>query len=298
MRGWPTGVPFYGLAGERQPAAFWLAYMGIRRTWGVLPGQKPNAVDESDISLACENLSAERVGCNSRTSSVTRGARVSAAWAKRRVLEAGARAAAAAEVFDPLWRGDVSHVFALTGGQFGQIEILISCVEAWRTRGIDRVSLWTWAIADYEVLALQELLRAVRGADLGIVIDRSCVKRQPELLLEVREKFGDDCVRVLFTHAKIATVRCVDGAVATIRGSANLNMNVRVENIDACTTEEVYAAVLAVEDRLWSNKDVALSWAECNDALAAAIPGARRRILPKTSSARVDVDALSWLEEE
>jgi len=170
---------------------------------------------------------------------------------QRRVVKAQKSAATAKDILSPLLSGETDHIFALTAGQASLIDFLLAAIDA---RPAKQISVWTWAIADYELLTMSDVCAAAKGLQFRLIIDRASVLRQPRFLLWFREHFGDDSIRVTVTHAKIATVEYGDGRVMTIRGSANLNNNPRCEQMDICTTTEVFSLVRDIEDELWRER--------------------------------------------
>ena len=111
------------------------------------------------------------------------------------------------------------------------------------------VSLWTWTIADYEVDAVGGLL--AQGGILGarLIIDYSAGRRLPGMVNEWRDRYGEDSVRIVRNHAKIARVWNSDFRVL-LRGSMNLNFNPRFENLDVTEGGEDFELVREIEDRI------------------------------------------------
>lgn len=159
--------------------------------------------------------------------------------------------AVAAEILRPLVSGERDHVFALTAGQASLVDFLLCGLDA---GAVNQISVWTWAIADYELLVMSDVCGRASGITFRLIVDRASVLRQPQFLLWFIDKFGKDSVRATVTHAKICTLEYVSGNVMTIRGSANLNNNRRCEQVDACTTRAVFDVVRGTEDELWSSR--------------------------------------------
>lgn len=214
------------------------------------------------------------------------------------------RSAAEAEaIVAPLVSGERDHVFVLTAGQASQIDFVLAMMRGWQADRVSRVSIWTWAIADYELLAVEtaaaECMAA--GAELRFVIDRSCLDRRSALIGWLQDRFGMDCLRATVSHAKIATIATLSRKVCTIRGSMNLNFNPRNEQVDICTTREVYDVVRAAEDAIWSaNAAIGgelLRFAACNErmhAAAGSVGGGRRAAALAPLSAGV----AAWLDDD
>jgi hypothetical protein len=115
--------------------------------------------------------------------------------------------------------------------------------------GPAEVSIWTWAIADYEVEAMAALMAtdAILGARL--IVDRSAEQRSAATIEAWRQRFGVDAVRVCKNHAKIARVWTADRRVL-LRGSMNLNFNPRFEQADITEGGADFDLVARLEDEL------------------------------------------------
>lgn len=127
--------------------------------------------------------------------------------------------------------GPIEHsmsLFAVTRGQFSMLDMILHCLDQ---IGPAEISVWTWAIADYEVEAMEGLMarREITGAHL--IVDKSADKRSQKTIEAWRTRFGPESVRVVINHAKIARV-WNDNFRLLLRGSMNLNFNPRFEQLD------------------------------------------------------------------
>jgi len=134
--------------------------------------------------------------------------------------------ASAAECIGPVEPG--MALFAVTRGQFSMLDAVLHVLDQ---IGPSEVSVWTWAIADYEVDVFTRFLHDRRITGGTLVVDRSAEQRNAELIDEWRRKFGVERVKVCQNHAKIARVWTVERHVLC-RGSMNLNFNPRFEQLD------------------------------------------------------------------
>lgn len=132
----------------------------------------------------------------------------------------------AAECIGPITPG--LSLFAITRGQFSMIDIIL---HVQREIGPCYLSLWTWAIADYEVEVFTRLLKSREFLGAGLIVDYSAGRRNRDLLDGWRDRYGDDTVKVCMNHSKIARAWNIDRRVL-MRGSCNLNFNPRFEQID------------------------------------------------------------------
>lgn len=168
----------------------------------------------------------------------------SVAHIRRRELRAVESFRTAAECIGPVTPG--MAVFGLTRGQFSMIDVIHHCLTQ---LGGGHVSIWTWAIADYEIDALTGLLARHDILSARLVVDQSADKRRPELVEAWRRRWGDRQVRILRNHAKIARVWNTDLRLLA-RGSFNLNFNPRTEQFDLDEGSPAFDLVAQIEDDL------------------------------------------------
>jgi len=137
-------------------------------------------------------------------------------------------------------------LFLVTRGQFSMLDMVLSVL---RQTGPAHVSVWTWAIADYEVEAMAGLM--VRQEIVGgrLIVDRSAEVRSAGTIDAWRERFGASQVRVCKNHAKIARVYN-DRWRVLLRGSMNLNFNARFEQADITEGGPEFDLVARLEDEL------------------------------------------------
>jgi len=91
-------------------------------------------------------------------------------------------------------------LFAITRGQWSMIDAVLHVLDQ---VGPAKLSLWTWTVAEYEVQVLTR-----------------------------KSTFGDDSVRYIVNHSKIARIESEGGLKCLLRGSMNLNFNPRFEQFD------------------------------------------------------------------
>src|SRR6188768_1607693 len=115
-----------------------------------------------------------------------------------RAREAFGNAAAAIGPIDPGLR-----LFLITRGQFSMLDMVLHVLEE---LGPASVSVWTWAIADYEVEAMEGLMARDAITAGRLIVDRSAEQRSAPTIARWRARFGVESVRVCKNHAKIARV--------------------------------------------------------------------------------------------
>jgi hypothetical protein len=135
--------------------------------------------------------------------------------------------------------GPGSSIFALTHGQWSLVDAVLHAIDC--CSGPVDLSIWTWAIGEYDAEVMGRLMRDGRIRSAILVIDvgmRADPKKSAArghnnstIMDGWTAHFGPQSVRHLITHAKMATV--TDGTLKfLLRGSMNLNFNPHFENFD------------------------------------------------------------------
>lgn len=119
-------------------------------------------------------------------------------------------------------------LFAITRGQFSMIDAVMHVLDQ---VGPANLSIWTWAIAEYELQQFQRMAEDGRVLSGTLVIDNSARNRNMPIILDWQRRFGAKSVRYVHNHAKIATIQ-TDKFNVLLRGSMNLNFNPRFEQLD------------------------------------------------------------------
>jgi hypothetical protein len=163
---------------------------------------------------------------------------------RSRAVRAGEAFGSAAAAIGPIDPG--MHVFLVTRGQFSMLDMVKHVISQ---LGPSQVSIWTWAIADYEVEAMAALMANADIIGARLVVDRSAEQRSTATIDNWRERFGAHSVRVCKNHAKIARVWNGEKSVL-LRGSMNLNFNPRFEQADITEGGEDFALVEQIENEM------------------------------------------------
>ena len=148
-------------------------------------------------------------------------------------------------------------LFAVTRGQFSMIDAIYHCLQQ---IGPAEVSLWTWTVATRHAEVMAGFLANQTITRATIVCDQSLDQRNPKLVENWRQRFGDDTVKICKNHAKMCRVWNSKHRLL-LRGSMNLNVNPRFEQLDI--TEggpdfdlvEQLEAELPILPRKYSNHD-------------------------------------------
>ena len=91
--------------------------------------------------------------------------------------------------------------------------------------------LSTWTAAGADIDFAMKLLADGRIRFMRFVVDYSFQSRQPAYCAALRERFGDDSIRVTKNHCKFVLI-LNDAWNLAIRTSMNLNENRRLENFE------------------------------------------------------------------
>ena len=158
-----------------------------------------------------------------------------------RAAEAFGSAAAAIGPIDPGLR-----LFLMTRGQFSMLDMVQHILAE---LGPSEISVWTWAIADYEVEAMAALMASTAITGARLIVDRSAEQRSAPTVAAWRARFGAEAVRVCKNHAKVARVWNGSRRVL-LRGSMNLNFNPRFEQADITEGGPDFDLVERIEDEL------------------------------------------------
>ena len=150
----------------------------------------------------------------------------------------------AAECIGPITPG--LSLFAVTRGQWSMLDAVQHVIAE---IGPCEVSVWTWAIADYEVECMSALMANSSIIGGRLIVDRSAEVRSAQTVEAWRQRFGVGSVRVCKNHAKMARVWTAERRVL-IRGSMNLNYNPRFEQADISEGGEEFSLVERIEDEL------------------------------------------------
>jgi hypothetical protein len=140
-----------------------------------------------------------------------------------------------------------SAVFAVTRGQFSMVDAVLHVLD--EVGRAERLSLWTWTVADYEIETFRRLMMDGRIGRGVLVIDGGARAKNAALIRSWQGAFGADSVRYVLNHAKIATVEGA-GLRVLLRGSMNLNHNPRFEQLDVSEGGPAFELVRDIEEGL------------------------------------------------
>lgn len=103
-----------------------------------------------------------------------------------------------------------------------------------RRTGNARLIISTWTAASAEIVRYDRLCNEKSIESCLFIVDFSFKNRQPKYCQLLRDRFGDDCIRVWNCHAKFAIIEGDELDILYLT-SANLNKNPRIENFTITT---------------------------------------------------------------
>ncbi|WP_321336549.1 hypothetical protein [Breoghania sp.] len=140
--------------------------------------------------------------------------------------------------------GPGRECFGFNKGQFSFVDLIEAATDI--AGPVDAV-LATWTAAAADMSRIELWLRRNRLRSVAWLVDYSFETRQPKFCAQLRETFGDDCIRTTASHAKFALLNNDDWRVV-IQTSMNLNQNKRLENFwiaDDADLFNAYAGLVA-----------------------------------------------------
>lgn len=159
--------------------------------------------------------------------------------------------------------GDITHgceIYGLARGQYSLIDLVEHILGF---TGPARLTISTWTAAGADVDYALRLCQDGRVLGITWIVDASFPVRQPGYCAAMRDRFGDECIRVTKSHAKFVLIGNDDWHVV-LRTSMNLNENRRLESWEVSDDprlfaylEEIVAEIFAPEALATSLEDTA-----------------------------------------
>ena len=140
--------------------------------------------------------------------------------------------------------------YFLTHGQFSMVDTIDHICSQHRECA---VSLWTWPSDKYE--GLFRLFSHSNIKTARVVMDFTAKspdarERNKKIATQWQARFGLQSVLSCNVHAKIASVETPDGLRFAVRGSLNLNINDRMEQLDISEGAEPFGVIRRMENTL------------------------------------------------
>ena len=132
--------------------------------------------------------------------------------------------------------GKGMEVFGFNKGQFSIVDIIEAVLEI---TGNSHIVVSTWTAASADLSRIQNFLERNKVLSAQWIVDYSFETRQPKFCAQLRETFGDDCIRTTASHCKFVLIKNDEWNVV-IQTSMNLNQNKRMENFSICDDQDFY----------------------------------------------------------
>jgi len=149
--------------------------------------------------------------------------------------------------------GPITHgceIFGLSTGAYSLIDLVCHCSEA--TGPADLVvSTWTAAGADIDFAF--RLLTDGGIRSLRFLVDFSFPSRQPAYCAALRERFGEEAIRICKNHCKFCLIQNESWNLV-IRTSMNLNENRRLESFEVSDDAGLAAYLAGVVAELFASE--------------------------------------------
>lgn len=173
------------------------------------------------------------------------------------------------------------EVVGFTSGDFSIIDVIAACVRKLPGAGLV-ISTWTAAGADMQ--HVEDFMASGTVSGARWIVDRSFQNRQPALCDSLRARFGDDAIRVQRVHCKFVLLEA-DGGRAVIQTSANLNRNMRIENVSVSSCPVLFDAYSGLVEDIFATQVPGAGF-EASAAVTASFKDvtkkkARRKTVPR-----------------
>jgi hypothetical protein len=146
------------------------------------------------------------------------------------------------------------ELVGFTKGQFSLLDMILACLEI---TGPAAVTISTWTAARHEIQTLAEARASGKIHRIRFFLDFTLARRDPEAAHAIRQKFGQDTVRIAQNHSKFALFEN-DSWNLVLRTSMNLNMNPRFEDFTLAHDPPLMEFLNAILDEIWSKQPTSL----------------------------------------
>lgn len=157
--------------------------------------------------------------------------------------------ALAADLIGEVKLGD--DICGITNGQFSLVDIVRHLLSQ---TGPADVTIATWTMGVYDAEEAYGFVRDKHINSIRFILDPSMFVRRADLASVLVQGFGPESFRAVNSHAKFATIRGKNLAIA-VRSSMNLNKNDRLESFDITACDNMTAFFEDLVDRIWQQVD-------------------------------------------
>ena len=165
---------------------------------------------------------------------------------EERTIRRSLNAKAAEEAVGPITRG--CEIYGLSKGQFSLVDLVLHCL---RASGPADVVISTWTAAGADIEFAYKLLSEGSIRSLRFLVDFSFPARARSYCAALRERFGDEAIRITKNHCKFVLIRN-EAWNLVLRTSMNLNENRRLENYEISDDRDLADYLASVVDSLFA----------------------------------------------
>lgn len=149
--------------------------------------------------------------------------------------------------------GDIEagcEIYCLTMGKFSLVDVIEHVLTF---TGPAAVTVSTWTAASADIGFANRMIADGDITDLRFIVDYSFPSRQPAYCAALRERFGDDAIRITKNHAKFVLIRN-DSWDIVVRTSMNLNECTRLETVELSDSADMAEWMQEVVDALFEKQ--------------------------------------------
>jgi hypothetical protein len=154
----------------------------------------------------------------------------------------------------PITKG--CEIFGCTKGDWSLVD-LIEYVLGFT--GPAHVDLATWTMGGNDTFFAHGLLDSGRILSMRFLVDFSFPRCQPSYAAALRQRFGDNSIRLSKCHAKFVVIRNEEWSVC-IRTSMNLNENKRLEFYEISDSQPMAEWLVSLMDSLFARTTTEETW--------------------------------------
>jgi len=157
------------------------------------------------------------------------------------------------------------EIFGATKGDWSLVDLIEYCLA---TTGQADVVICTWTAGGNDATFTHNLMTNGMVKSMRFIVDVSFPSCQPSYCAALRERFGDDAIRLTKCHAKFVVITNKQWHIC-IRTSMNLNENKRMETWEVSDSKPMAKWLLALADDLFDTQTAAATFSRTPSANAA-----------------------------
>ena len=174
-----------------------------------------------------------------------------------------------------------TEVVGFTSGEFSIIDVVKAIVAR---MDAPRLVFSTWTAAGADMKHVHEMIERGGISAARWIVDRLFQNRQPELCGVLRARFGDDAIRAQRVHCKFVMLED-DERKILVQTSANLNKNMRIENVQVSPCPVLFGAYAGLVEDIFGTQVPGAGFEESRHVTASFREVVGRKSRKKTISA-------------